>query len=637
MNIKSKLAISLSAITLVVGTACFATSNITTTLIKADEDPSSQFLSLVLDADTPFENNVFTLTSAKGNTFHFDTTGITIRDGVIKMGRNASIRNREALHGIDKVEFTNPYGTVQSKYKIDESNSWSTAKTNEIADTGYASFNLSSANPAYFDLSVESTQRFEFSQIKLNYSCSALEGTYGVSKIATRNIREINCNFEGLFVQQGTNLNDISLENVEFYLGDDFVQKITDNSQITNLSVKYTDDTNKDSTTVVYGEVAADISFTYDGINYSASSVAINGYRTTNCFPTSLYLTKNTHVICDNNNIPEDFTVTVLPRIMFFGQYGPFKTLDGDETIIPLTNENTTFDVTESFTTTGVHHAYITVLDSSSSRDCMFTTFDPDAQAAQYIFAKKTLTFLVGTTTEEFYEYIQDVPMYKGYQSSGSDCDVVTYLTGDDFILYDGMFDYVSQRELLIPKEINSPTSFEVVARRGNLTETYTSSVDGGIASKGLQANVSSIALFDNNCVQYDGVDRYYSYSIDGNVLTVYKTSSPNYNTFDRFNIDTANKTFSEYVETREIRYENLEAYISGSSEPSYKVTIFEDGIIQFEDINEYHNHLSEVTFTEEPLDNLVIYFDGSTIYNFKQLKGTIDVQNNRIDIVPVE
>lgn len=564
-------------------------------------------------------NGLNSFKSSNGNSFQFYCNGITKTGGVYSFSEsNSYITNYDILNGIYQIYIYGVDGTGDGfiRYGYDDpyENKGDLFELKE--GDNVHSFGL--VKPNYFFLSSNNNQGEEpilFTKMEIFYSCSEAQRVKGFSSLR-QTINGFECDsYTTIILEAGTNLADIPLGT----LTADY-SVLLNNPDVTDVSIKYTDELLKNSTTVVEGANEISITFRYNGYLYAnTETMRIIGYDHETVSSDHAHLISNQYRIQQSNTpFPDDFEMSINRQAKyydsndvqifeaFFSKYG-----------VEITNDMIVSMDADAFTTRGEH--IMRVSYSGNTYTLHYDVYDPSYCNIRDLYYSDNLVYPAGTAVADVVADIVSKDFSVDYYDDNPGLPSTVTLTADNLDTYAGMFDNPGYVEVGVHYQNYVGTiTVRLTAVRGNFVKTYVNTEGVNI----MYQNITQIHLYDNGICEFNekglAYNELFAYTLVDGVLSINVDG-----TILKFDVEDVNNTFAPHAREGTVLY-NLKVNFDalGAEEGYfYDGTIYDDNTVVFNIMG----MVVECQFTVDANDSNVIYFDfaAGTLYH---CKGTIDL-----------
>ena len=571
------------------------------------------------EGENQISNGLNYFTSTNGNSFQFYCNGITKTGAVYSFSESGSfITNYDALHGIYNIYIYGVDGTGDGYITYGYDNAYEEkGELFELSEgDNVHSFDL--VKPNYIFLQSNNNTGAEpilFTKMEIQYSCSESGRVKGFNSLRQTINGFTSDSYNKIILETGTNIADISLADLaaEYSIN-------LNNPNVTNVSIKYTDDLLKDLTVVAEGSHNVSISFNYNGYLYTNSeTIAIVGYDHESIYSDDAYVSPREYRIQQSNTpFPEDFRMSVSKSITYYDStdkaiLNNYLSKSG----IEITNDMVVKMDDDAFTGRGEHVMKVTYLGHTYTLH--YDIYDPSYCNIMSIYYSGNFVYPVGTADSDIIADIVSKDFYVSYYDEDPELPETINLTASNLDTYAGMFDNPGYVEIPIHYQTYVGTiSVRITVTRGNFVKTYTNSE--GIMI--MYVNVTQIHLYDNGVCEFNekGVENneLFSYTLVDGVLTVNVEG-----TIMKFDVEDVNNTFVRHAKEANVIY-NLKVNFCALGAPDdyiYDGIMYDDNTIEFNIMG----MVVECEYTVDANDSNVIYFDfaAGMLYH---CKGTIDV-----------
>ncbi|MCR5564300.1 MAG: hypothetical protein K6F59_00700, partial [Gammaproteobacteria bacterium] len=418
------------------------------------------------------------------------------------------------------------------------------------------------------------------------------------------------------------------------YLSSDAYREIIKNKDdVSNLNISYAE--NPDSTVILPGRHTANITFTYNSYNYSAHNVIVFGYvrSETTCYDP--YITNHSVHVRETNSLDGIFYKYTGVVELFSQETGDdHEKFYFDSGNIQLTEDNCILDE-NAFTVVGNHTIQLKNAFGSYISN-MYHVYDPEVCNIDSLYYNETPTFKLGTTVEEFYEYMADKYANIIYFENDGTLPIKVIIPSECFSITNEILNKAGESAIFVTYQgCRCAITIKVVPDEGTLIKTYTCEDPNGISTV-FGDNVTTIEFYDNGCVKTN-VDpsTYVSYEIDGTTMIVYLneiitvkvTVDDNAKTFKAF-VNEANILFTVKTNFHGLVEEAPDAYL-------YTAYIYDNNVISINMSEDTDPVMIDFTYTTDPEDPLVIYFTFAMGPMEYPAKGIINTAQSQLDLYP--
>ena len=629
---KIVLVSSIVASSLVIGASVFILNKNKSmiNLLNANEIHPGTIVIDVNDANLHPEYGYIEVDSEAGNTFQFDLHGVTIKDGYFEMQESGSyLTNHQLLNGLTELRFFTPDSMQNINLGISLNYETSMDFEERKIAPSQDSISFTDYNPGRFYIETLTSEPFKFSKLIINYECVADTPSFTIKRLENHGqvngyqVNTVDC----LFIPVGNNLSTISLNGCYVYpeSGKDFA--ISD-SFVSNLSVAYK---SSESTVGLEGSYPATLSFSYGGATYSSDEVYIVGYDHVSYTLEDFYLNDYEVLRQDTDSvIPDDFTLSTYGDLLFYNSSDvEIDHFDSNLSYVPITEAMIVESDSDRFTGMGQHKIKITYEGITNTFN--YVIYDPTINNIRNLHFNGSLTLEEGASIQDFVTLVTGGEFYIDYYDIelAKELPIHVTLSQDNFDLTAGMFDHVGYIEVPVHySTYNGTVTVHVILVKGNLVKTYTS--EDGVSIFG--DLIHEIAIYDNGTCAFDPGpnSEIFTYSIDGNVLTVHFYESVDL----KFIIDDEKNTFEKYSSSGNLMYTfsaNFHpAFEDAPDQYIYPAKVYDDYSIIFDMGGGME---VSVTFTIDPVVSEKIYFDfmGMPCY------GMIDFDLLQLTVYAVE
>lgn len=593
----------------------------------------------VNDEDIVIESNTFTAKSALGNEFTFETEGsyLTRNGGYFVLEGN--LYNVTALNGVTSLTFTLPEG--DQELRVDYGLTFGDEKYDNYIETKISPddnvITFSEYNPTYFSIK-RFADPFRFSRLVINYECVADAPQLTIQEAGSNKIGDYSLNGTEycLYGEAGTNI-VTSLQNTASIRTTNG-QYISFNEyyQIDNLVVKYEEESLKDSTVVVEGSHNVSISFSYKGSIYSGTGLRFVGYDHLSFDLHGVTLDSSEILRTESDDIiPDGFTLEVHGYVSGYdsNDNSVFENKSSYKNNIPFSLDMIVSSDEHRFSTIGLKN--MRIIYNGMNTELEYKIYDPDICNIQNIDVG-TITVDAGTSKEDFIDNFLPLTGNVMYFNDDKSLPHQVSITSEHLVLTDGMFDkgnaYLNVK--LNYELYEGYIYVHVVYTRGEIDKTYLNN-EGGVNVFGQQ--IVKIELYKNGvCSLFregQSVDTtsLYEFTIDGTTLTV----DYGYGMTFKFTLN-SDYTFERY-QKEETPIETYDADLSAIGMPSSytaEIKIYAgNNLVLTIDAGGGMVMDYESTYTVDPSDDKIIYFEINGGGESMNLKGTIDDGNKIITV----